>query len=1294
MHSYSRRLPRSTRLRLRALLALLASALCAGPALALHRDSPGVIRFTGGTEHVHPSTRAWGGYFAFSSDADLLGNGSTGRQIYLFNLLFYDCTKDTIHNDEQRRLCPDPVPPYLVQVTNGPGDPDNPTVGTLTDQNGVENVRVGFDALGVFSGAPGAQASRRQIYIKDVTTGEVVQVTQGTDGDSTHPSFNVTGGTVVFQSTARLLGVPTPLGVSQIFWYQRGPNVLLQLTAGLGHSTRPITNKNGSLVAFQSTARLISDNANTGTSQIFLTKVNKTTYAQATYQITNGNGASTNPYLSEDSPTVIAFDSVATNLPTEWGAQGVPDPGVPGGGPGRKVLLADLDPANLRHFPVLKQLTAFVSHGDCSFPTISPDARFFPVICTGDPLQNGTTGNRLFSLNPSLAADGFPIRQITGTGDVQGPIAANFGNWFVTFASDNDLTGVGTCGHQLYMIDYFTGRWNAATLPGQVPPDIYAPPQSNKLGAHLFEFEAGNGGAGSQVTITTAGGTLPADLESGQLGVKIGAPDGVFQNADITVPTSSVILPPIRLPNNTALCLTPNVDGSGLIDCDGNATGNTIGANVVVTQDHNTDDTDPLCLAGCRENDLACQAGLPGAHGNVCNGPITSGGDAVFAAGDMKLNIPLNLALSTDPGVDGVFCAGGDDVIPVSGFPVVLRLTSNASAITVLDADNVPAATIAATDVGAPFSCNAIKAENLTGARLVGGFEVLDVPGIGDLVVSLDLVPRHSPLASGDCTGAPCTSSAECDDGNACNGRETCVENRCTGGQPVVCDDGNACNGQETCHPGTGDCLQGSPPTCDDNNPCTADSCPGTAGCVHAPLTNQPCDDNNACTNGDRCSSAGACVGTPKSCSDGNACNGLELCNPATGDCLAGVAPNCDDASLCTEDFCNPQTGCVHVPTVTAQNCNDGNACNGLEQCNPATGECQNGTPPNCDDGSLCTVDSCVPQTGCVNAPTPTAQSCNDGNACNGTETCNPLSGLCQGGTPVSCDDGNPCTTDTCNPTTGACSHSFNTVPCDDGNACTSNDVCSSGVCRGSNNTLPCDDANVCTSNDRCKEGVCKGTNNLNPCNDSNACTTGDSCSNGVCTGTPITCNDNNPCTDDACVPDQGCAFVPNSAPCNDGNACTTNDVCQNGFCGGSTEELDDGDACTSDTCDAVSGQPIHTPVADYLTCKLKELDAALLELARQVHGASALSMGGRPRQKRLEATVKRARKKLRAAMGAPRAKMRRQLTLCSRRMKVFVSLLDRISGSGLMDPATANELRARANGVIGSLSIVHANLI
>lgn len=105
---------------------------------------------------------------------------------------------------------------------------------------------------------------------------------------------------------------------------------------------------------------------------------------------------------------------------------------------------------------------------------------------------------------------------------------------------------------------------------------------------------------------------------------------------------------------------------------------------------------------------------------------------------------------------------------------------------------------------------------------------------------------------------------------------------------------------------------------------------------------------------------------------------------------------------------------------------------------------------------------------------------------------------------------GSPCAVCTaCDAATGSC------VPtaggsCDDGNACTQTDTCQGGVCVGSN-------TKACTASDQCHQaGVCNPSTGAcsNPaksdgqsCNDGMACTQPDTCQSGACVGTPILCN-------------------------------------------------------------------------------------------------------------------------------------------------------------------------------------------
>jgi hypothetical protein len=216
-----------------------------------------------------------------------------------------------------------------------------------------------------------------------------------------------------------------------------------------------------------------------------------------------------------------------------------------------------------------------------------------------------------------------------------------------------------------------------------------------------------------------------------------------------------------------------------------------------------------------------------------------------------------------------------------------------------------------------------------------------------------------------------------------------------------------------------------------------------------------------------------------------------------------------------------PVASCSGVLNTTA--CEDNNHCTQGDTC--VNGTC--GTAVACNDGNLCTDDSCNPATGCVftNNHVP----CDDKNACTTNDTCS--GGSCVGGPPPNCNDGNVCTDDSCNPAAG-CVHTNNTTPCNDSNACTTNDTCSGGTCVGGP-PPNCDDTNPCTD-DSCKPATgCVHTNNTAPCSDGNACTTNDTCAGGTCVGGPLlTCNDGNLCTDDSCNPATGCVFTNNTAAC------------------------------------------------------------------------------------------------------------------------------------------------------------------
>src|SRR5262245_26428036 len=309
----------------------------------------------------------------------------------------------------------------------------------------------------------------------------------------------------------------------------------------------------------------------------------------------------------------------------------------------------------------------------------------------------------------------------------------------------------------------------------------------------------------------------------------------------------------------------------------------------------------------------------------------------------------------------------------------------------------------------------------------------------------IDEEPAASASCTTDCTetatcvaGACQITSRTCDDGNPCTS-DTCVlGSGCQHAQQpngLSCSDGNPCNGEEVCQ--SGGCLPGTPLDCNDGNACTVDTCAGPNGCRNLPIPgcctdDLDCADASACTTQERCV-AGLCTSNPVSCDDGNPC---------------------------TTDSCDPGSGCIHNPVINGIACGDGNVCNGIETCQ--SGSCALGTPPNCDDGNVCTIDACDALSGCTHQQTPgccaTDADCSDNSACTINERCR--NQTCSSD-PLPCNDGNPCTSDDCDPATGC---RFTPVP--NGQACGALDFCAgletcqAGKCVAGQPTN-CEDSNI-----------------------------------------------------------------------------------------------------------------------------------------------------------------------------------------------------------------------------------------
>lgn len=165
----------------------------------------------------------------------------------------------------------------------------------------------------------------------------------------------------------------------------------------------------------------------------------------------------------------------------------------------------------------------------------------------------------------------------------------------------------------------------------------------------------------------------------------------------------------------------------------------------------------------------------------------------------------------------------------------------------------------------------------------------------GEDDVQTDLPPDVGEDTAPDLPEAdlpPCQGDAECDDGDACNGQETCDPTLgCVPGTALSCDDGDVCNGTETCNPALG-CTTGTPLVCDDGDVCNGtETCDPALGCT--PGTSLVCDNGDVCDGAETCNPALGCTtGTPLVCDDGDACNGVETCAAGSG-CAAGTPLDC-----------------------------------------------------------------------------------------------------------------------------------------------------------------------------------------------------------------------------------------------------------------------------------------------------------------------------------------------------------------------------------------------------------------
>jgi MYXO-CTERM domain-containing protein len=300
------------------------------------------------------------------------------------------------------------------------------------------------------------------------------------------------------------------------------------------------------------------------------------------------------------------------------------------------------------------------------------------------------------------------------------------------------------------------------------------------------------------------------------------------------------------------------------------------------------------------------------------------------------------------------------------------------------------------------------------------------------------------PCTADACVNGKCQAPAvppqtSCDDGNICNGTSECSGTTCSAGTALDCDDRDPCT-VDTCDP-QGGCKHTIEAglDCNDKDACTTgEKCNAAGACVGGVVNK--CDDNKSCTT-DKCE-AGLCTHTAvepgTTCNDGNGCTTTDACND-DGECIGTGGPTCDDDNQCTKNACAADI-CSHPfePVTTA--CISANKCVQNSHCAGTSGTCVDGPPLDCDDDNDCTDDSCDPASGCQHVPTTQVVECVDGNACTVMDKC--VAGECVG-TPMPCLALDAChEPGECEPSTGRCDDPRS----EDGKECPGG-ACAAGVC-------------------------------------------------------------------------------------------------------------------------------------------------------------------------------------------------------------------------------------------------------
>jgi uncharacterized repeat protein (TIGR01451 family) len=313
-------------------------------------------------------------------------------------------------------------------------------------------------------------------------------------------------------------------------------------------------------------------------------------------------------------------------------------------------------------------------------------------------------------------------------------------------------------------------------------------------------------------------------------------------------------------------------------------------------------------------------------------------------------------------------------------------------------------------------NCTGTSAECPSDVVVAASTACRSVAGICDVAESCTGSTAQCPTDSFKTPASQCRSSlGVCDVAEVCSGTDANCPADALASVIVTCRPSSAlCDSQELCTGTSIHCPVDT--TASSFTPCRASvgGCDAVERCTGS-TTVCPADVNSApgtvCrTAVSVCDAAEICAGTTKSCP-------ADIFAASSVTCRTAVDA-CDVLERCT----GASSSCPsNAFASTSTTCNDDLFCNGADNCN-GSGACSThaGNPCPGPDGDSNCAETCNETADNCSTIDPNNSPCEDGEACTNGEKC--TAGICTGGTVTVCDDGDVCTFDTCDDVDG-CVH-------------------------------------------------------------------------------------------------------------------------------------------------------------------------------------------------------------------------------------------------------------------------------